>query len=96
MDAQKLPVSEQDVTIAYEGGALYANRFFVSMGPVIRIAFAEQNGPNEKVFFRSAVAISPQDAISLARLLNDLVKPLEARLDEAMAAAKSQRTGPAN
>ena len=93
MDAQKLPVSEQDINVAYEGAALYANRFFVSMGPVIRLAFAEQNAPNEKLFFRGAIAISPQDAISLARLLNDIVKPLEARFDEAAAAAKARTAG---
>ncbi len=93
MDAQKLQVSEQDINVAYEGGAVYANRFFVSMGPIVRIAFAEQNGPNEKLFFRGAIAVSPQDAISLARLLNDLVKPLEARFDEALAAAKARTAG---
>jgi len=90
MDAQKLPVSEHDLNVAYEGGALYANRFLVSMGPMVRIAFAEQNAPNEKLFFRGAIALTPQDAISLAHLLAELVKPLEARFDEALAAAKAR------
>ena len=81
MEAQKLQVSEHDLDVAYEGAALHANRFFVSVGPTVRIAFAEQNGPKEKVFFRSAVSLSQQDAVALTRVLTDMVKPFEGQLE---------------
>ena len=58
---------------------------------MVRIAFGEQNAPNEKVFFRSAVSVSVLDAIGLAHLLTDLVKPLESQLDQAVAAATAQK-----
>jgi len=91
MDVTPAPVNDADLGVAYEGAAVYANRFFVSIGPVARIAFAEQNGPDKKVFFRTAVSLSMQDAVALAHILADLVKPFESRLDEALAAARTAK-----
>ncbi len=96
MDVTPAPVNDVDLGVAYEGPAVYVNRFFVSMGPVARIAFAEQNSPGKPIFFRSAISISLQDAIALAHMLTDLVKPFESRLDEAMAAANAQKGKPTN
>jgi hypothetical protein len=55
--------------IANTGAAVWANKFVVSIGPIVRIAFLEQGGPDEPEFFRSAIAMSHQDAIALKNLL---------------------------
>jgi hypothetical protein len=72
------PISEQEVAAAFSGAAPAANRFTVHLGnPGVRISFLEQIPGGTESVFRSAVTLHPIDAISLARLLNAMLKEIE-------------------
>lgn len=74
---------------ALSGPAVLANRFFVTIGPSgVRIAFAEQFGPETKPTFRTAVVISFQDGIELSKLLAKFLEPVE---QNAAALKKSEK-----
>lgn len=70
-----VPRAEAD--IANSGPAAWSNKFIVSTGHAVRIAFLEQGGPTEPIFFRSAVMISHQDAIALKNLLVTVLADVE-------------------
>jgi hypothetical protein len=70
-------VSQKDADVANSGTAVWANKFFVGIGHVVKIVFLEQNGVGEPTFFRSAVVISHQDAIALKNLLNGMLADIE-------------------
>jgi hypothetical protein len=80
METPAQTATEKETEISLEGPAPFANRFYVSVGAVARIAFAEQSGPGKQAHFRSAVSLSIQDAIALANVLNTLLRPLEIKL----------------
>ena len=73
-----VPRAEAD--IANSGPAAWSNKFIVSMGHAVRIAFLEQGGANEPIFFRSAVMISHLDAIALKNLLVTILVDLEKQI----------------
>lgn len=79
------PISQPELDIALSGPAILTNRFFVSVGPNgVRIAFTEQGSPDHTPVFRAGVGMSIPDAISLYRLLRDLLKEHEKAYDEAI------------
>ena len=83
-------VSDADLRISFDGPAILANRFFVTLGPSgVRIAFAEQT-TNGETFFRSATILSVQDAIGLHRLLREMLQEIERQFDEAQGARSSK------
>jgi hypothetical protein len=87
METEVQPVSAGETHVSLSGPAVFCNRFFISVGPVVRIAFAEQEaGESKESIFRTAVALSHADAISLAHILAKLLKPIEDQLDAAVAA----------
>ncbi|MGP0093289.1 MAG: hypothetical protein ACLPKB_25600 [Xanthobacteraceae bacterium] len=60
------------------GPAFLANRVWVVYsGQMVRITFGEQGGPEETPRFRTAVGLTPADAIAFAELLKNVVKPYE-------------------
>jgi|SRR5271156_6015127 len=64
------------------GPAIYSNRFNVSIGSVVRIAFLEQEfGTAKAPHFRAAITLSHQDAIQLYQLLERMLKPFKEQLD---------------
>jgi hypothetical protein len=72
-DAPVQEVGQQEMLVALSGPALLANRFFINISPNgVRIAFAEQDGPQAAVF-RSAVILSFQDAYSLSSVIKQLL-----------------------
>jgi hypothetical protein len=77
-------VSRKDADVANSGPAVWANKFIVVVGPMVKLVFLEQGGQEEPLFFRSAVVMSHQDAIALKTLLNrtlaDVERQIEARL----------------
>jgi hypothetical protein len=81
-----VPRAEADV--ANSGPAVWTNKFMVVLGPIIKIMFMEQGGPEEPLFFRSAVAMSHQDAIALKTLLTRMLADLEKQYEAAMQAAQ--------
>ena len=70
-----VPRSEADV--ANSGPAPWVNKFFVVLGPMVKIVFMEQGGPEEPLFFRSGVTMSHQDAIALKNLLTGMLADVE-------------------
>ena len=66
------------------------NRFFVNVGPVVRITFAEQAGPDTQPIFRAAVALGHSDAIVLADLLKQLLADIEKQLTEMQQKAEAK------
>jgi hypothetical protein len=79
--------SPEEVSVAFKGPAILTNKFYVTVGPSVRIAFCEQNGPNHVPQFRNAVSLAHQDAIELADLLKRLLKDIEQQINEAKAQA---------
>jgi len=79
--------TEVDLEASLEGPAYFSNKFTVSIGPAVRIAFMETGG-HEKPHFRTAVAMHPQDAIELYKLLKRMLGGLEVQLEEMMASSK--------
>jgi hypothetical protein len=79
-------VDKSDLREAYAGPAVAANRFYVTMGPTLRIAFCEQLSDKVKPQFRSAVSLAHADAIVLANLLQKALAPVEKQMAEARAA----------
>jgi hypothetical protein len=93
-DSPLQPVPPKEQEISFSGPSIFCNRFFVSIGPVVRIAFAEQDftQPGDPKF-RTAVALHPVDAIALYRLLDAMLKPIAEQLDAAAAAMQAQGGG---
>jgi hypothetical protein len=79
--------TEKEAEISLEGPAPFANRFYISIGAVARIAFAEQGGYGKEPHFRSAVSLSIQDAIALAELLKTLLRSAETASAQAASGA---------
>jgi hypothetical protein len=76
-----VPRAEADV--ANSGPAAWTNKFMVMLGPMVKIVFMEQGGADEPLYFRSAVAMSHQDAIALKNLLTNLLVDVEKQIQAA-------------
>lgn len=81
-------VSKSEADVANSGPAPWTNKFIVSLGAAVRVAFLEQGSPNEPLFFRSAVTMSHQDAIALKTLLNRMLADVEKQIEAAKADVK--------
>lgn len=67
-------VTTQELDRSFSVPTLMANRFMLNaMGGGIRIAFAENPGPDFPDYFRYAVLISREDAESLRDVLTDIL-----------------------
>jgi hypothetical protein len=87
METRIQPIAEADSSASMGVPTVFCNRFYVMVGPVVRIAFAEQEIVNPKApVFRMAVALAHQDAIALANILKELLRPVEEQIDAATAA----------
>jgi hypothetical protein len=73
-------VSRKDADVANSGAAVWANKFLAVLGPVVKLVFLEQGGPDEPVFFRAAVVMAHQDAIALKNLLTGMLADIEKQL----------------
>jgi hypothetical protein len=78
-------VTRGDADVANSGPAVWANRFMVMRGPMVKVAFMEQGGPGEPLYFRSAIAMSQEDAIALKNLLTEILADVEQQLMTAQA-----------
>jgi hypothetical protein len=78
-------VTRADADVANSGPAVWANRFMVMRGPMVKVAFMEQGGPGEPLYFRSAIAMSQEDAIALKNLLTEILPDAEQQLMTAQA-----------
>ncbi len=83
-DVKQIEESEKEVAVS--GAAPFANRFFINVGPVVRITFAEQWGPDTAPQFRVAVTMAHADVIELKNALGSLLADVERQIDEANAA----------
>jgi hypothetical protein len=86
-----LQASEEELKSVLDGPAVYSNKFFVSIGAVVRITFSEQL-PDLPPNFRSAVVLSSQDAIELKNLLQEMLAPIEEQLAGAESAQSRSTT----
>ena len=74
----------EELDISFSGPAVLANRCFVNLGPAgARITFTEQREPELPVNYRAAVILSYQDAISLWKLMERMLSPIEQQLEAA-------------
>jgi hypothetical protein len=63
-------LTDGEMALAYSGPAVAVNRFFLIAGPHgVRLALAEEAADKKSTRFCAAVVLSPEDAMSLARLL---------------------------
>jgi len=85
-------LGEKEKAAAQAGSAPFVNRFFINIGPVVRIAFAEQWGPDDTPQFRAAITMVYADAIALKDTLGSLLAQLERQIEEARKKA-SERNG---
>lgn len=78
-----VPRSEADV--ANSGPAPWSNRFFLVLGPIVKIVFLEKGGgEDEPVFFRAAATMAVQDAIALKNTLTTMLAEPERQLNAAV------------
>ena len=85
-------VSEQELEIAFLGPAMAANQFYVTVSAsAVRIAFAEQSGPDKAPHFRTAAILSIRDGIGLRDLLSEMLKDAEAAVEKAKSAQEAQK-----
>ena len=84
--------SEEELDAAWTGPAVYCNRFYINVGPSVRIAFCEQGGEKSKPLFRAAVVMGHQDAIALANLLKQMLAEIEVEIEKAIGQAASQES----
>lgn len=75
------PIAEVERDPSQADAAPYVNRFFITVGPVVRIAFAEQWGPSGRLIPRTAVALAHADAIALKNVLGALLGGIEKDLE---------------
>jgi hypothetical protein len=78
--------SDMELDVAFSGPAITSNRFYVTVGPTVRIAFCEQYGAAGIPKFRTAVSLPIQDAIALTAILKQLLEPIEQQINPAIAA----------
>jgi hypothetical protein len=81
--ATLIGVTHESANVANSGPAPWANKFVITIGPMVRIAFLEQGGPEEPEYFRGAVAMAHQDAIALKNLLTALLVEVEKQIEAA-------------
>ncbi len=84
-DAPPAGVSRKDADVANSGPAVWANKFLAVLGPMVKLVFMEQGGPEEPVFFRAAVVMSHQDAIALKNMLTGMLAEVEKQLQAVQA-----------
>ncbi len=85
-DLETIKANDDELTAAFSGPAILSNRFTVTVGASVRIAFLEHNIPDGgKPQFRTAVSMHHQDAILLYRLLRDLLQETEKEINNALA-----------
>lgn len=78
-------VSEQELTIAFDGPATAVNKFYITITEMgVRIGFTEQFGEAVKPKFRAAVAMSFTDAQGLADLLHKMLEKHVRRVEVAL------------
>lgn len=71
-------VSPAELERAYAVAAPGSNKFVVNIGhPGVRIAFGERHEELAAPSFFTAVTLHPLDAISLYKVLQDMLKPIE-------------------
>jgi hypothetical protein len=69
----------------WDGPSLFVNRAWIVHNPLwIRIMFAEQGGPDEKAQFRTAVTMSPPDALAFSDKLAEILAPYREWVDTMM------------
>jgi len=90
VDGSRRPLSEEELEVAWSGPAVHSNRFYVNMGPTIRLSFCEQATPNARPLYRTGVVMSIQDAIALANLLKDMLREVEADIAKAVEEAEAR------
>ena len=74
-------VNTEEIRAAFEVPAPGANKFIVNVGqPGVRIAFGETHNDLELPVFRSAVTLHPIDAISLYKVLEEMMKDIEKQI----------------
>lgn len=91
--SQVEPVSDEDVENSYEVPATYVNRFFVTVGLNTRITFSEQRSPDKKVHLRGAIVMTHQDAISLWKVLQKVLAPIEEAIKHEIASELTEKSG---
>jgi hypothetical protein len=69
----------------------YSNFFVVSAGPMLlRIAFGEGFGPGINPVYHTAIALNPQDAMTLAQTIVDTLQRQQQAQEHASQAGGSQ------
>ena len=74
----RVPVSQEEMELAYQVPAPGANKFVVTLGqPGLRIAFGEHAEQLRSPHFHTAITLHPLDAIVLYKILAEMLAPLE-------------------
>lgn len=79
-------VHSSEIRAAFEGPAVYADRFIVTTNQAgLRIGFMETDNRGSPAHFRTAVILSYPDAIELSKLIRSLLTDIEKQIEEAKA-----------
>lgn len=74
-------VTPEEIRKAYEVPAPGANKFVVNIGhPGVRISFGETHDNLELPIFHTAVTLHPMDAVSLYKILEEMLKDIEKKI----------------
>src|SRR5262249_3567626 len=75
-----LGIKRQEFQATMEKPAVACNKFYIFIGGLVRIAFAEQMSPDTDAFVRTTVAMSFHDAIALKNALASMLADAEAQM----------------
>lgn len=79
---ERVPVTPEEIKASYAVPAPGANKFVVTLGqPGVRIAFGEVHQDLKVPAFHSAVTLHPLDAITLYRVLQDILGEIETQFE---------------
>ena len=80
-DSVVQPVTPEEIEAAYKVPAPGANKFVVTVSrPGVRITFGELHEHLRVPKFTSAVTLHPVDAITLYKLLREMLKDVESQI----------------
>jgi len=80
MADESRPLTEQELSLAYEGPAVSVNRVLITIGVAgVRIAFVE-HGKDVPPQFRTAIVMPIQDAISFKNVLAEMLTDIERQI----------------
>lgn len=94
MAYKPLPVDDDIMRASYAVPSVAVNRFLVSTSPAsFRLAFGESYQRSDQIAWRVALTMSPFEAYELSKLLEELLQPFRAEIEEVLDGSSGNENG---